>query len=1081
MGNKKIVSWALVTLLMISTLSVLFTGNVMGQTYLGEITPRDVDGTLKNEFLEGDLLYFKVSITENANATETSVTLKIKDENGITEDQMSVTTGINGIYESWEQDPPVYFDLSGYQTGTYTLNISHPVGDHTNATFEVFSNYAHGSSVETWHDNAGDIERENFVRGSLIYYDGYIRDAFDEPLEWGNVDVGIFQKGEANPVSDHTRSTLTDGYFSSSFMVHQNWDYDDYYLNVTYDYGGDIGEQVVASKQITIYEPDYTDNSIIVTTDSDYSTEKDYFFENEYLYYHLKVLDQHGWTPEMYPDDRVRVFLQKHEEEPYEIGWHNLDNLGSANRSFYISHLPYDELKGDYDIFLYSHDSDISDGEIKGTLYASDPFYVISMDIYIHPSLTRYTQGQDIEIRIESNLPDEVDITIVSQISGSYEILQGAEWEDQEFLDEFWNADYRIPSNTPDGEYYVVVNRSDDGRFIGSHQFTIRKYTLDVETEKEVYLPGETVRAYYTIENILDGSQSTGVTVQWRVTYRNETNDEVMFKGTTTQGWFSFMLPEDARTNHQFIIEVWANHTSGHTHDRRLTRYVGRLSTDITLDDHEYLPGQTIYLDVVTSANYYGWNQYLGYADLKVELLKDGDVLGEYTVETSTDSSGHRTIWIELSDDIEAGIYTIRANGTYNDNWDEDEEQFEVVDLSRVLTIHLRTDKGGNHYYPGDTVTITYSVTRQGEIVTGANVKYYVSDSQKVHAFEYASGGSIVFEIPTDYNPETSGNLEVSVYARYDQETVGWNEIAIPVDLGRILINSDDNEFEKGGDNLTFRYELLHIPQGSIDTIEYRVYNAYGHIVKMGTPVGGMFGFSIPQNPTEYYTGSVTVLTTGGNTITANIDIAKRAGYLLSVNILTGSDYTTGVFVPGQKLRVSYELISRGNEPLPETIQLSYRISGEDFARTISTQNTSGVVEITIPQLEDGEYYLNFNAQGFADNGRMFEVENEPSWVNKNSAINGLNQFGFLILILLIIALLLGTLTSIIVLFRRPKSMRQKEPRRREPVEREEVPYEEPEPEMVEDEGYIIEEGEPEPEDRWQAGDQIEKDEDMEW
>ena len=1066
MGKIKAISTVIVVFLLITAIGISFTTEVRGQTYGGEVYTTGEDGSSQEEFLEGDELYFTVELnrTEEVNL---SVSLRNDDETLIS--SKLITTNQTGSYIS--ADEGVNFDLTGRRAGTYLLRISHE-GEEINSTyFEVLSNYAHGSSINTW-DEPFEVERENFVRRSHIYYDGYVMDTLDEPLsnEW--ITIGLYEEGDNAPVYTQYRSTLMDGYFSSSRMVNQNRDYGDYYLNVTYDYGGDIEEQVIASKPITIYEPDFTENSIIVTMDSEYNYEKDYFFENEYLYYHIHVRDQYDWPPETYQNnDRVRVYVQKGEEDPQRIGWENLDDNGVANGSYYLSWLNYEDIEGDFQIYLYDSNSEIIDGEIEGTLYASNTFTVISMSISINPDLYLYTQGQNIEIRINSNLPDQVDISIVSE---EYEPLEGAEWTDQEFVQEFWNAHYLIPDDAPDGWYYIIVNRSDDGRPVGgAYHLRIRKYTLYAETEKQFYIPGETVRAYYTVENIIDGSPASGVTVEWRVTYRNETNDEVMFKGTTTQGKFSFRLPEDARTNSQFIIDVWANHTNLHTHSRQLYRYIGSLNTFISLDDYEYLPGQTIQVDAFTN---------VGGVDLLIELIRDGEIIDEYTIDTMTDSSGHRTIWIKLSEEIEYGIYSVRANGTYGDFWNVDEEQFTVVDLSSHLTVHLESERGGNHYYPGETVIVYYAVTRQGEVVPDANVQYTVRDSQRLHIFKYASGGTIEFEVPEDYNPDRSGDIEISVYAKLDQEKQGWDDITIPVRLGHILLNTDHNEFEMSGDNVTFDYELLHIPQASIDSVEYRIYDGYGHIVDMGTPSENSFTFTIPQHPTDSYTGSIIILTTGGNTITANTDIVKRAGYLLKVNILTESDYTTGVFVPGQELRISYELISRGSEPLPETIRLSYEISGEDYARTISTKNTSGIVEITIPELEDGEYYIQFNAHGLAWNGRMFEVENEPSWVNRNSAISGLNQFGFIMMILLIIALLIGTLTAIIVLYRRPTTIRKREPPRRQPVQEQEYDHEEPEPEMVEEEeGYIIEEGEPEPEDKWQAGARLETDDDMEW
>ncbi len=911
---------------------------------------------------------------------------------------------------------------------------------------------------EIWPTDEDGGLKEHFLQSDNLYFT-----VMFDPPEVVTATVRL-RDSDGIPVDSRTVTTDPDGLYRSSdfgvFFVLSGQDLGEYTLR--------ISDPVVDHDpaEIEIYEADYTSNSEIYTTADDYETPRNYYFEGEQIYYHAALIDQHGYpAPGGYTGEWIRVTLQKvgddDDEEVIYSGWLSPD--GTLDDNFMIR----DE-RGDYRLRLYDFDGDV--------LYDTHTFTVISMDISIHPDLPVYTQGQDIEIRIESNFPDEFNVSIANSTVEPYEILEGAEWTEQSFENEFWSADYLIPDNVPDGTYFVVIRKADDGELIGSMEFDIRKFTLHVTTDKQVYLPGEVVKAFYVVENNLDGSPAQGVTVEWRVTYTDTGNDDQQFEGSTTEGRFSFELPDDAMTNRMFNIEVWANHTDGFTHFVEQVRHVGNIRTFVNTDSYEYLPGQMIYLDIQTYARYFNApSSHLAGADILVEILKDGEVIDGYTEESTTDNSGHRTIGIRLLNDAEPGIYQVRVNGTYDDFWDVDTTNIEVVETLHNLEVHLEMDRKGNDYYPGDRVTVYYTVTLDGQVVTNANVMYLIRNSQEVINFDHAEGGIIEFGIPSDYNPENGGDFDVEVSARIDQDTAGWNDITVPVRLGWILINVNQEEYVSG-DNITFDYDLLHITQGSIESIEYRITDATGEIVDMGTPYDGQFTFTIPEYPSRFYRGHIRILTTGGNEITTSRRIDERSGYYLRLKIVTESDYTNGVFVSGQNLRVRYELISRSDQALPEVITLTYEINSEYFWKSIRTNETTGIIELTIPDLVDGEHILYVGVGGHAENIRIFEIENDPSWTYKNSPINGVGQFAFLLLILLIIALVIGSIATVLVLFRKPpKTDTEEEIAYEEPTSPEEEPT---------DEDIFVESGEPEPENQWSEEPEIsevEPEEEQEW
>ncbi len=913
---------------------------------------------------------------------------------------------------------------------------------------------------EIWPTDEDGGLKEHFLQSDNLYFTV----AFDPP-EVVTATVRL-RDSDGIPVDSRTVTTDADGlYRSSDFNV-----FFDLSTRPIGDYTLRISDPVVDHEpaEIEIYEADYTLNSEIFTTADDYETPRNYFFEGDMIFYHVALIDQHGYpAPGGAGGEWIRVTLQQVGEDENELynGW--LEDDGTLNEEFSIW-----EGRGDYRLRVY----DFFDDDV---LYDSHTFTVISMEISIQPDdVDVYTQGQNIEIRIDSNFPDDFNVSIANSTVEPYEILEGAEWTEQSFENEFWNAHYLIPDNVEDGTYFVVIRKADDGEIVGFFMFEIRKFTLHVTTNKQVYLPGEIVRAYYIVENNLDGSPAQGVTVEWRATYIDTDNDPQELSGSSTEGRFSFELPDDARTNMMFSLEVWANHTAGFNDFSWLYSHVGNLRTNVNTDSFEYLPGQMIYVYVRTDVRYFNNpTSYLSGVDILVEILRDGEVIDGYTEESTTDNSGHRTIGIRLLNDAEPGIYQIRVNGTYDDFWDVDTTNIEVVETLQNLEIHLETDRRGNDYYPGDRVTIYYTVTLQGQIVTNANVQYLIGNDQEIINYEYGEGGIIEFTIPSDYNPDYSGDFFVDVFARIDQDTSGWNQIDIPVRLGWILLNVDQEEYVSG-DNVTFEYDLLHIHQGTIASVEYRITDAAGEIVEMGTPYDGQFTYTIPQYPSRNYEGHIIILTTGGNEITARRRVIERSGFYLKLEIVTESDYTTGVFVSGQNMRIRYELISRSDRALPEVITVNYQINSEYFWKSIRTNETTGMIEITLPELVDGEHILYVGATGYAENIRIFEIENDPSWTNKNSPINGVGQFAFMMLILLIIALVIGSIATVLVLFRKPKT---EEPGTYEEDMEEPAPYEE---EPTEEEDIFVETGEPEPEDQWSEEPdipEVEPQEEQEW
>ncbi len=395
--------------------------------------------------------------------------------------------------------------------------------------------------------------------------------------------------------------------------------------------------------------------------------------------------------------------------------------------------------------------------------------------------------------------------------------------------------------------------------------------------------------------------------------------------------------------------------------------------------------------------------------------------------------------------------------------YETDEDELEIIEDSSELSVMLETDKRDNPYYPGEEGTVFYTVTRRGKDVTDeVNVEYKLESKERLLARGFAEDGEIEFNVPEDYNPEAEEELVMGVKATLNREVKGFDDIDITVLAGKILLNPSSWEYE-ANDNISFEYEFQGITMSEIESLEYRVLDDYDswwanpEVIISGTPSDGVFEITIPEEPEDFYSVQLQAVTESGASIETNERIYRISGYFLRTEIVTDSDYTTGVYEPGDEIEISYELVSRDGSPLPETIRVGYVIQNYPGTHhAFRTNRTEGTFSLTVPELNDGEQVVSINV-GEEGNLEIIEVDNDPSLLNRR-VMGSVNLGGLLMVILFAITLAIGLLA----LYRtRSGTTRLREPpRETQQMERREMPAEQ-------EEEFYIEEGESEPEDQW--------------
>lgn len=836
--------------------------------------------------------------------------------------------------------------------------------------------------------------RSEFLQHHLIYFDVFDGDETEYRVRLRDENEDIV----------HQRSIETDddgNYVSSDHDVFLNHDgVGEYYLEL-HDPGA--GETLYSHDLVVYEDQDFTQESSIHTYDEDWE-EKNNFAESEWIYFEGRIRDQYGHLPEEYiPEVNIYVEIEDEDRRPITRG--RVDEDGKVTGEFRAWHL---EGPGDYTLMMYDAADEVE--------FATHTFTIIGIGIDIEDE---YTQGQEMEIRIESNVGQAVDITIEDDTG---EDIEDAGWTDQEFENDLWVEEYTIPDDVPDGTYYVVVY-STEGEELDRENFELKKYSLEATAEKDAYLPGDTVGVRYTVERLLDGSKAKNLdTVEYRIIYEDKEGDTNIEDSEEIpyDAHFEFDIPDDVEVPSRLGIDLWANGTEdNHPNHQQMSIDVGELNAIVRTDEEEYLQGQTMY--VVTETYVSGPEAVSSVEDAQVtvDLKREGEFIEGYQSTARTDDSGEVVIPIHLSADISPGYYAVNVTAEKLDMVAyPSEEEIEIKEDIKNLNILLDREK--DSYSPGENVNISYVVTKGGNSVE-ANVRYEVvrgfhspwyQETRQVYEKKYATDGTIEFDVPQNFNQDKELYLRVS--AKLDQETTGHTWMEIPVFENELILNGDQNEYE-GGETIGFEYELTRDDQTTSEI--YKVIEEpddQSDIIEMNEASDNQFDFQVPTHPAATYEVRLEVITADGVYLEESIELRRVSRLQLEISIETDSSYTTDVHEPGDEIEIRYKIRAVGDANIPEKITLRYFFMATGQGERIQTDTPEGTFTVEIPEVSDGNYFLSVIREGTQPQPRVYSqgmevisVEEDPSALSLR-IFGGLSLLGLLGIIILLIILGLG-------------------------------------------------------------------------
>jgi hypothetical protein len=753
----------------------------------------------------------------------------------------------------------------------------------------------------------------------------------------------------------------------------------------------------LANTTFRVYDPIPVD-ATVMTYANDYrysgGIPATYFNSNDWVYFSIYVEDQYG-NP-FNNDGQVFTEIEHNSDINSEWWWDEYtDSEAYIDESYWPDgDFDFDELYGSYFINV-TNEIDESIGNAT--------FIVVDVDIDIIPDKTQYVQGDKITLIVDTSIDDTIDVRILDPEGID---LIGANWTNQPIVNSQWTKEYTFDANLPDGNYEIQILK--DGNIMETQTINLRKFNLKIWTDNGAYLPGETMKVFYTITNNKDGSGVTDATLQWIFEFYDIDASQWDLKRDTistpgAQGSFSISIPKSAYKSFDGDLWAWANDTLDHSSEKFRHVEIGGISASVNTENDEYLAGDFATVDISAGVN----GGDLRYGNVAFEITKDGEEITAYTKNNlKTDIRGDLSYVFVLQSGAEEGIYTVNINVTKDgtDEWDTAQDTFEVVS-EREMSIEMSFDNKYStgtrpQYYSGDTVTVTYTIYKGDSIVTGLNCEYSTSYGNNIIKVGTTSSGQFSFDIPSDFE----GTISVAVECTDSQGTKVHESDSISVLGTGILLNPSSNQYSPG-DTIKIQYRVVgtDVPN-SLFYIE--IWDNHGNIIKRENVASGdgTYKFTVPEGdpPDNYYVGAV-MTDANGVIITENsVTLTKLKGFLVTFTL----DKNT--YRPGETATLHYKVISLDGSDIPEKFTLSYNFYGMP-ANLKEVSKSEGDLKLKVPEdMPDGEgfIYVGSTLPSSTMASQQADIRESPNPLAEK--VGDMSLFEILLLILVIIALIFG-------------------------------------------------------------------------
>ncbi len=965
---------------------------------VGTIITTEPEGAPDNFFKQGDYIYYQTAMPIAYAGVQIKIT--ITDELGTQVHTNFEYLDSNAEYKSW--NPSL-----GQSSDFYYITGSEAVGPNWNISvfdagtlellnwhiFEVYIPSVWTSTIRFFEDSGYSRPTTKFPVDSRVYYSVKVEDEYNAPLKWTYVDIFVEHNSQKYNIDDILLDD--EGYADDYFDIDWYWfSTSDQIGEYTMEVQEPLGTPLANTKNFSVYDPIYT--ATIKTFTGGYTTSASIFPADAQVYWKTHIQDQHGRNL-----TGKSVYLQiEHEGSFWRFWADTTDGHGNASDNFWLWSSPWDE---DEQIGLYT--IRISDGQYNDPFLGSADFEVIGLKL--SPDKDKYSQGEEITITITSSkYQSNIDVTIYDDKWSKI-----ASWEDQSMGNRIWTVAYTFADSLPDGQYYIRVNESETDRALGSLELSVKKYTLQIWTDAEAYLPEETITVFYTVTSNKDGRGVSGTLIEWKLRYYD--TEELAWKtiksdnpfSTSASGTFSVNIPETASILHTPVfLHIWANDTNNHWYYWPETINLGKIDADVNVQSNEYLAGDFVVVSIQGTIEN-GWPDYpLREGNVALNVSLNGVEIATYTASgLKLDMEGVLSYIFQLHESAELGDYIVTVNVSKKNDWDITSDMFEVVE-KRQMWVSLMFDGSpieDPDYFTGETVTVTYTVFRGEDIIETVNCEYEVYDSSGDIYFEVGttSAGEFTFDIPDNYEGRLRVRLTIT-----DSEGNKISKIG-NIDVYRaVLLLKPSTNYYSPGTTVKIAHSLVG---NEIENAQYYYeIEANGYlIIRESLPSSsGEFQFTVPtENAPNYYhiTGYITD-SKGAIISKSEIEVYRQKSYMLTFTL----DKNT--YRPGEEATLHYKIISLDGSEIPKEYALSYGFYGGE-PRSIQTSGSEGDLKVKVPDdASDGEGYFFMYSSDLSSSSAQQEADIRTSPNPLAETVGDIPIFSYILLILVIVALLIG-------------------------------------------------------------------------
>jgi len=745
---------------------------------------------------------------------------------------------------------------------------------------------------------------------------------------------------------------------------------------------------------------------------------KDVYVEGQDINVAIEVLYQ-GYHDDVNIEVRLEYLNGDHETHFHAVanvpddGWYNSTDggnvLGTGGVDFY-----HDNPWGEDRVVMYV----ILEEDGSGFEIANTTVTILQEGLTLEPpaGMGGYTPGQALTVKLITHYTGDilyVHTTNASVWDGGSDVA-GMNWSTVIAPQGYWEKSFTLSADMPDGTYTMKVRDSTTHDLRHYIEFTVQKYWFNVNSDRELYLPGEVAKVMISVLDIATYAEVPGVVVKYWAQWNNfSANGSAVFhtwqNGTvnTSMGTWDFLIPTDVVLYGDIDIMLWANESAARSLRADLILTIGQLRGAVNVPEVSYTPGDTVAVEV--DANLYGyvswwgwWTDPLGGCDVDVTVLYNGTAVAEYgKADLVTSDDGEVAYTFPLAADAGTGVYTVNA---VISKMGESVTAADSFSVEWNYGIDTAFDK--DYYYTGETVLATFEALWNGEPVEASAINYLVWIDDGILSSGSTAEGSLEFDLPDEY----TGNLYIQVSTLYNGYTL-WGMAWAEVRLADLSLGAERSEY-RAGETVVFNWNIVTNLEDA--SLEYEVVDSMGTKVAGDTPdfdATGSFDVEVPdEDPPSFYLATMWMTTADGGFESASIQVDLVGDDELRV-WPAKSKYMTGEFRPGDMVKLKYSVAALFHDAYP-SYELVIWTDYDPAVTTVFVDSNEGTVSFLLPKdAPAGQIAVYVEAYdgatgAFLDDTETIIVVNHQlsAW---DRSVAGMSASDFTILVLIIIMILL--------------------------------------------------------------------------